>query len=73
MLRRACSSLVSSLRAKSTIAAAEPRVIGSASEQVFEKEERYGAHNYKPIPVALQRGEGKATFSVFYVCTKYKF
>lgn len=28
------------------------------SELVFKREERYGAHNYEPIPVALCRGQG---------------
>lgn len=28
------------------------------SEEVFTREERYGAHNYHPLPVALERGEG---------------
>ncbi|TTC29615.1 Ornithine aminotransferase, mitochondrial [Bagarius yarrelli] len=28
------------------------------SEEVFAREERYGAHNYHPLPVALQKGEG---------------
>lgn len=25
---------------------------------VFEREVKYGAHNYHPLPVALDRGEG---------------
>uniref|UniRef100_A0A915JZL3 Ornithine aminotransferase n=1 Tax=Romanomermis culicivorax TaxID=13658 RepID=A0A915JZL3_ROMCU len=29
-----------------------------SSEQVFEREYKYGAHNYKPVPVALVRGKG---------------
>lgn len=28
------------------------------SEAVFEKERKFGAHNYAPLPVALCRGEG---------------
>ncbi len=28
------------------------------SQYYIELEERYGAHNYKPVPVVLQRGEG---------------
>lgn len=28
------------------------------SQAVFEREDRYGAHNYHPIPVALCRGQG---------------
>ncbi|XP_037400193.1 ornithine aminotransferase, mitochondrial [Pygocentrus nattereri] len=29
-----------------------------SSEEVYAREERYGAHNYHPLPVALERGEG---------------
>jgi len=28
------------------------------SQEVFEREHKYGAHNYHPIPVALSRAEG---------------
>ena len=59
MMRRALtSSLVTSIRQKSS-AAAQPRVLGAPSQNVFDKEDKYGAHNYQPLPVALQRGEGK--------------
>ncbi|CAL9699244.1 unnamed protein product [Knipowitschia caucasica] len=29
-----------------------------SSEEIFSREEKYGAHNYHPLPVALERGEG---------------
>ena len=29
------------------------------SQQVFDREAKYGAHNYKPIPVALAKGKGE--------------
>lgn len=29
-----------------------------SSEYVFERESKYGAHNYHPLPVALERGKG---------------
>lgn len=32
--------------------------ISSATQLYLEKEERFGAHNYHPIPVVLNRGEG---------------
>lgn len=35
------------------------------SRQVFDKEEKYGAHNYHPLPVALCRSEGKNDFISF--------
>ncbi|MGE5439515.1 MAG: aminotransferase class III-fold pyridoxal phosphate-dependent enzyme, partial [Bacteroidota bacterium] len=28
------------------------------SQDYMELEEKYGAHNYHPLPVVLQRGEG---------------
>lgn len=31
---------------------------GPKSEAIFERELKYGAHNYKPVPVALCKGEG---------------
>ena len=30
----------------------------SASEAVFSREDKYGAHNYHPIPVAIERAKG---------------
>ena len=32
----------------------------SLSEQIIEKDRRYGAHNYDPIPVVLSRGKGSS-------------
>lgn len=29
------------------------------SQSVFDREDKFGAHNYHPLPVALSRGEGK--------------
>ena len=31
---------------------------------VFEREDKYGAHNYKPLPVALSKGEGVFVWDV---------
>lgn len=28
------------------------------SQMVFDREDKFGAHNYHPLPVALERGEG---------------
>lgn len=28
------------------------------SEEVFKREDKFGAHNYHPLPVALEKGEG---------------
>lgn len=34
------------------------------SQQVFDRENKYGAHNYHPLPVALTRGEGVYVWDV---------
>ncbi|MFM2134925.1 MAG: ornithine--oxo-acid transaminase [Bacteroidota bacterium] len=33
-------------------------ILKSLSQQAIEREDRYGAHNYHPLPVVLERGEG---------------
>ncbi|ESO82732.1 hypothetical protein LOTGIDRAFT_184502 [Lottia gigantea] len=38
--------------------------VGAKSEAVFAREEKYGAHNYGPLPVALCRGEGVFVWDV---------
>jgi len=35
-----------------------PITIGEKSEAIFARENKYGAHNYHPLPVALCKGEG---------------
>ncbi|KAH8258673.1 hypothetical protein KR038_003676 [Drosophila bunnanda] len=37
---------------------------GSLSEAVFARENKYGAHNYHPLPVALTKGEGVFVWDV---------
>ena len=32
--------------------------------QYIEREDRYGAHNYSPLPVVLQRGKGVHVWDV---------
>jgi len=36
----------------------------SATQSVIEQEAKYGAHNYKPLPVVLTRGEGVHVWDV---------
>ncbi|XP_050398783.1 ornithine aminotransferase, mitochondrial [Patella vulgata] len=38
--------------------------IGAKSDAVFAREDKYGAHNYGPLPVALCRGEGVHVWDV---------
>nr|KAF6322646.1 ornithine aminotransferase [Pipistrellus kuhlii] len=45
--------------ASATSVAAKKTVQGPlSSDYVFERESKYGAHNYHPLPVALERGKG---------------
>lgn len=46
-----------SSRLQSTKAATAPS-IKLTSDQIYEREDKYGAHNYHPLPVALERGKG---------------
>lgn len=54
------------LRQQSTKAAAAvgPVKIGKPSEAIFTREDKYGAHNYHPMPVALKRAEGVFVWDV---------
>lgn len=36
----------------------------SLSQAVFKREDKYGAHNYRPLPVALARGKGVYVWDV---------
>ena len=38
--------------------------LGPATQAVIDREDRYGAHNYAPLPVALCRGEGVHVWDV---------
>ncbi|KAG7324775.1 hypothetical protein KOW79_011091 [Hemibagrus wyckioides] len=55
-LSRASHSGMRSSSTAASYAKREERLL--SPEEVFSREERYGAHNYHPLPVALQRGEG---------------
>lgn len=37
---------------------------GTTSEDVFKREDKFGAHNYHPLPVALSRGQGVFVWDV---------
>lgn len=58
--------LVSSVAQKSTQVAPDigPSKIGAASQRIFDREDKFGAHNYHPIPVALRKGEGVYVWDV---------
>jgi ornithine--oxo-acid transaminase len=39
-------------------------ILSSKSEVLIEKENKYGAHNYHPLPIVLDRGEGVYVWDV---------
>ncbi|KTG47765.1 hypothetical protein cypCar_00035392 [Cyprinus carpio] len=43
---------------------AKPAARQLTPEEVYAREDRYGAHNYHPLPVALERGEGVHVWDV---------
>lgn len=47
--KRSASTAASKLRAERPL----------NSEEIYAREEKHGAHNYHPLPVALERGEGE--------------
>ena len=53
-----CSRSLRNTAHQSTATQSAVNKIGAQSNDVFEKEKRYGAHNYGPIPVAIDKGEG---------------
>ena len=50
----ACENFQANMRNASV----QPVAIGTKSEMYFEKEQRFGAHNYGPMKVAIEKGEG---------------
>ena len=59
LLRRGVHASVSS----ATSVATKKTVQGPpSSEYIFERESKYGAHNYHPLPVALEKGKGILLF-----------
>ncbi|KPP62964.1 ornithine aminotransferase, mitochondrial-like [Scleropages formosus] len=53
------------VRSASTAASAHKRAERPlSSSEVYAREEKYGAHNYHPLPVALERGEGTHVWDV---------
>ncbi|XP_060068490.1 ornithine aminotransferase, mitochondrial-like [Ylistrum balloti] len=61
VVRKSISSAIRSTARRATLAtstATKDIKTGEKSEAIYAKEQKYGAHNYGPIPVALSRGEG---------------
>lgn len=63
-LRQAARALhqnvASGLRPVSTAASKANNELPLTPEQIYAREEKHGAHNYHPLPVALERGKGES-------------
>lgn len=55
-LRNTSSTKLTS--AASSAKAKEQAKIGAKSQAVFDREDKYGAHNYHPLPVAIDTAKG---------------
>lgn len=53
-----CRGLHSSLSSATSVAPKKTIQGPPSSDFIFEREAKYGAHNYHPLPVALERGKG---------------
>jgi ornithine--oxo-acid transaminase len=42
----------------------EANLVGTKSQELIEKEHNYGAHNYHPLPVVLEKGKGVFVWDV---------
>lgn len=42
------------------------------SQMIFDREDKYGAHNYHPLPVALCKGKGEIIFCESISCSNCK-
>lgn len=56
----------SSRCAHTRAAAAITEKIGSKSQVIFDRESKFGAHNYGPIPVAICKGKGTVSTNLAY-------
>lgn len=65
-------ALHSGTRSSSTAASRIKRVeCQLTSEQIYSREEHYGAHNYHPLPVALHKGEGTSNSDWWLIYSAY--
>lgn len=75
-LRLAASALhqhlPSGIRPVSTAASKAKIECPLTPEQIYAREEKYGAHNYHPLPVALEKGKGESCSFFFHSLTQEK-
>ena len=45
-----------------------PRISNLSSRQLIAMEDKYGCHNYHPVPVVISKGEGMSYFYYRIIC-----
>jgi ornithine--oxo-acid transaminase len=60
----AASSQVGHTKRSTSEFSSVPGPPGEKSQAIFDREAKYGAHNYAPLPVALAKGEGVYVWDV---------
>ncbi len=63
-------TILAGIRSKATMANPAPASSALSSQQIFDREDKYGAHNYHPLPVALCRGKGEKYIMHCYLIYK---
>lgn len=53
-----CRGVHASLSSATSVATKKTIQGPLSSDFIFEREAKYGAHNYHPLPVALEKGKG---------------
>lgn len=53
-----CRGVHASLSSATSVATKKTVQGPPSSDYIFEREAKYGAHNYHPLPVALEKGKG---------------
>uniref|UniRef100_A0A8C2SR98 Ornithine aminotransferase n=1 Tax=Coturnix japonica TaxID=93934 RepID=A0A8C2SR98_COTJA len=59
-----CRGVHASLSSATSVATKKTIQGPPSSDYIFEREAKYGAHNYHPLPVALERGKGVYVWDV---------
>mmetsp|Transcript_1960 Transcript_1960/g.4523 ORF Transcript_1960/g.4523 Transcript_1960/m.4523 type:complete len:452 (-) Transcript_1960:439-1794(-) len=64
LLQKSSAPVDSSTAARAFSAAVQEPPISDLSQSYIDLEEKYGAHNYHPLPVVLSKGEGTRVWDV---------
>lgn len=64
-------SVHSGARPASTVASKLKTERPLTSDEIYAREDKYGAHNYHPLPVALERGKGEFLLIALSISAKF--